>query len=197
METYRHHISGFYAVRADAETAQAELIAQGLPRDRVLLFDADRPTAGLAPREDSNAVLNDVLVDGSIGTAVGAGLGGLTHVALVAANVSLFVASPVLAPLVMLGRVDSAEQAMAEANASDFGLTAGFFGAEDEVAWFLDHIEAGVTYVNRPLGATTGAWPGYQPFGGWKGSGSTGKALASFHYLPQYMREQSQTRIEP
>ncbi|ODT30687.1 MAG: 1-pyrroline-5-carboxylate dehydrogenase [Hydrogenophaga sp. SCN 70-13] len=101
------------------------------------------------------------------------------------------------APLVMLGRVDSAEQAMAEANASDFGLTAGFFGAEDEVAWFLDHIEAGVTYVNRPLGATTGAWPGYQPFGGWKGSGSTGKALASFHYLPQYMREQSQTRIEP
>jgi acyl-CoA reductase-like NAD-dependent aldehyde dehydrogenase len=99
------------------------------------------------------------------------------------------------APLVMIGRVDNAEHAMAEANASTFGLTAGFFGAEDEVDWFLDHIEAGVTYVNRPLGATTGAWPGYQPFGGWKGSGSTGKALASFHYLPQYMREQSQTRI--
>ena len=103
MDTYCHHISGFYAVRADAETAQAELIAQGLSRDRVQLFDADRPAAGLAPREDSNAVLKDVLVDGSIGTAVGAGLGGLTHVALVAANVSLFVASPVLAPLVMLG----------------------------------------------------------------------------------------------
>jgi acyl-CoA reductase-like NAD-dependent aldehyde dehydrogenase len=48
---------------------------------------------------------------------------------------------------------------------------------------------------NRSLGATTGAWPGYQPFGGWKGSGSTGKALASFHYLPQYVREQSQTRV--
>lgn len=103
----------------------------------------------------------------------------------------------IFAPLVMLGRADNAEQAMAEANASDFGLTAGFFGAEDEVDWFLENIEAGVVYVNRPLGATTGAWPGYQPFGGWKGSGSTGKALASFHYLPQYMREQSQTRIEP
>lgn len=98
-------------------------------------------------------------------------------------------------PLVMIGRVDSADEAMARANASDFGLTAGFYGADDEVPWFLDHIEAGVTYVNRPLGATTGAWPGYQPFGGWKGSGSTGKALASFHYLPQYMREQSQTRV--
>src|SRR5690606_35581172 len=99
------------------------------------------------------------------------------------------------APLVMLARVDSLSQAMDLANASDFGLTAGFFGAEHEVDWFFEHIEAGVTYANRPLGATTGAWPGYQPFGGWKGSGSTGKALASFHYLPQYMREQSQTRV--
>ena len=51
-----------------------------------------------------------------------------------------------------------------------------------------------MTYVNRPQGATTGAWPGYQAFGGWKGSGSTGKAIGSFYYLPQYMREQSQTR---
>ena len=45
-------------------------------------------------------------------------------------------------------------------------------------AWFHERIEAGVTYANRPQGATTGAWPGYQPFGGWKGSGSTGKAIA-------------------
>ena len=46
-------------------------------------------------------------------------------------------------------------------------------------------------------GATTGAWPGYQPFGGWKGSGSTGKAIASFYYLAQYQREQSRTVVEP
>ena len=53
-----------------------------------------------------------------------------------------------------------------------------------------------MTYANRPQGATTGAWPGYQPFGGWKGSGNTGKAIASFYYLPQYLREQSQTVVE-
>ncbi len=100
------------------------------------------------------------------------------------------------APIAMLAPVDDAAQAMALANASRFGLTAGFYGAEDEVNWFFENIEAGVTYANRPQGATTGAWPGYQPFGGWKASGSTGKALASFHYLPQYLREQSQTRIE-
>jgi 1-pyrroline-5-carboxylate dehydrogenase len=54
-----------------------------------------------------------------------------------------------------------------------------------------------VTYANRRQGATTGAWPGYQPFGGWKGSGSTGKAIASFYYLAQYLREQSRTVVEP
>jgi 1-pyrroline-5-carboxylate dehydrogenase len=98
-------------------------------------------------------------------------------------------------PIVMLQRVRDKEQAMTLANASPLGLTAGFYGAADEVAWFFDHIEAGVTYANRPQGATTGAWPGYQAFGGWKGSSSTGKAIASFYYLPQYMREQSQTQV--
>jgi 1-pyrroline-5-carboxylate dehydrogenase len=85
---------------------------------------------------------------------------------------------------------------MAAANSVDLGLTAGIYGSQDEVRWFLDHIEAGVTYCNRPQGATTGAWPGYQPFGGWKGSGSTGKGIASAYYLPLYLREQSQTVVE-
>jgi len=96
-------------------------------------------------------------------------------------------------PLVLLGEVD---EAIMLANASDYGLTAGFYGAKHEIDGFLDRIEAGVTYVNRPQGATTGAWPGYQPFGGWKASGSTGKAIGSFWYLPQYLREQSQTVVE-
>ena len=99
-------------------------------------------------------------------------------------------------PILMLHPVSSNEEAMHLANASTLGLTAGFYGASDEVAWFQEHIEVGVTYANRPQGATTGAWPGYQPFGGWKGSGSTGKGIASFYYLPQYLREQSQTVVE-
>lgn len=98
-------------------------------------------------------------------------------------------------PVVMLHRVRNKEEAMSLANDSALGLTGGLYGSDSEVNWFFDHIEAGVTYANRPQGATTGAWPGYQPFGGWKGSGSTGKALASFYYLPQYMREQSQTQV--
>ena len=99
-------------------------------------------------------------------------------------------------PLVLVGEVDSVDEGIDRANDSDYGLTAGFYGARDEIDHFLARIEAGVTYVNRPQGATTGAWPGYQPFGGWKGSGTTGKAIGSFWYLPLYLREQSQTIVE-
>jgi 1-pyrroline-5-carboxylate dehydrogenase len=99
-------------------------------------------------------------------------------------------------PILMLARVKDVREAVARANDVPLGLTAGCYGGEDDVRYFLDHIEAGVTYVNRPQGATTGAWPFYQPFGGWKGSGSTGKAIGSFHYLPLYLREQSQTVVE-
>jgi 1-pyrroline-5-carboxylate dehydrogenase len=99
-------------------------------------------------------------------------------------------------PILMLHPVASNEEAMRLANDSPLGLTAGFYGGRDEVSWFQEHIEAGVTYANRPQGATTGAWPGYQPFGGWKGSGNSGKAIASFYYLAQYLREQSQTVVE-
>lgn len=100
-------------------------------------------------------------------------------------------------PIVMVEAYDDLDEAMKKANDVEYGLTAGFFSEdEDEVQWFLDHMEAGVLYVNRASGATTGAWPGYQSFGGWKGSGSTGKAAGSFYYVQQYMHEQSQTIVE-
>lgn len=100
------------------------------------------------------------------------------------------------APIVMIARVADKETGMTLSNDTYLGLTAGFYGNAEETEWFFDNIEAGVTYANRPQGATTGAWPGYQPFGGWKGSGSTGKGIASFYYLAQYLREQSQTSVE-
>lgn len=96
-------------------------------------------------------------------------------------------------PIATIGKVENLDEAMHRANDVEYGLTAGFYGSEDEAAWFYDHIQAGVTYANRPQGATTGAWPGYQPFGGWKGSGSSGKNAGGRYYLPLYMHEQIQT----
>jgi 1-pyrroline-5-carboxylate dehydrogenase len=83
------------------------------------------------------------------------------------------------------------------ANDVNYGLTAGFYGSARETDWFFDNIEAGVTYANRPQGATTGAWPGFQPFGGWKGSGATGKNGGGYYYVQLYMHEQIRTRVKP
>ena len=59
----------------------------------------------------------------------------------------------------------------------------------------FDNIQAGTTYANRAAGATTGAWPGVQVFGGWKGSGSSGKGIGGLYTLALYMHEQSRTII--
>jgi 1-pyrroline-5-carboxylate dehydrogenase len=99
-------------------------------------------------------------------------------------------------PITTLARVKSLDEAMQYANDVEYGLTAGFYGSKEESEWFFKNIQAGVTYVNRPHGATTGAWPGFQAFGGWKGSGSSGKNAGGHYYLPLYMREQIHTVIE-
>lgn len=98
-------------------------------------------------------------------------------------------------PITMLHPIDGLEQAMEIANSVVYGLTSGFYGTEEEARWYFDHIEAGVNYANRPQGSTTGAWPGYQPFGGWKASGSTGKFAGGHYYLHSYMREQIHTLV--
>lgn len=98
-------------------------------------------------------------------------------------------------PVTMVKAVESLDEAVRRANDVDYGLTAGFYGTKKEAEWFFEHVEAGVCYANRPHGATTGAWPGHQPFGGWKGSGSTGKSAGSFYYLPQFLKEQSRTVV--
>jgi 1-pyrroline-5-carboxylate dehydrogenase len=100
-------------------------------------------------------------------------------------------------PFVAVAPYDSLDDALTRANDTEYGLTAGFYSEDQgEIERFLNTIQAGVVYVNRRAGATTGAWPGVQPFGGWKGSGTTGKAGGGLHYVQQYLREQSQTIIE-
>ncbi|HZI23143.1 MAG TPA: aldehyde dehydrogenase family protein [Gemmatimonadales bacterium] len=100
-------------------------------------------------------------------------------------------------PLLAVGQVTGLEQAIGEVNKAEYGLTAGIFSKKPEdIERFFDEIEAGVCYVNKRTGATTGAWPGAQPFCGWKGSGSTGKGGCGPYYVAQFLREQSRTVIE-
>jgi 1-pyrroline-5-carboxylate dehydrogenase len=97
-------------------------------------------------------------------------------------------------PVLVIGEYRDLDEAMQAANGNNYGLTAGFYSKDrKEVQRFLDGIQAGVVYVNREKGATTGAWPGVQPFGGWKASGSTSRGGGGLYYVQQYLREQSQT----
>lgn len=99
-------------------------------------------------------------------------------------------------PILYVNTFQTMDEALAMANDTEYGLTAGFFSEEeDEIERFFDEIEAGVAYVNRKGSATTGAWPGIQTFGGWKSSGTTGKNIGGPHTMQLYGREQSRTRI--
>lgn len=74
-----------------------------------------------------------MLVDTTIGTAVGTGVGALGEVALVAMNVSLFIASPLVAPLAMLGWGASIGAVIGAA----VGMTAG---SGNKKGWLSDLI---------------------------------------------------------
>ncbi|MGZ4919570.1 MAG: aldehyde dehydrogenase family protein [Halobacteriota archaeon] len=98
-------------------------------------------------------------------------------------------------PFVVVDTISSLEEGIEQANATEYGLTAGIFSEDEgEIERFFSSVDFGVCYANRRGGATTGAWPGVQPFGGWKASGSTGKGVGGPYYLLSYMREQTQTR---
>jgi 1-pyrroline-5-carboxylate dehydrogenase len=99
-------------------------------------------------------------------------------------------------PITVIGEVTTLDEAIDLANRTEYGLTAGIFSEdESEIAQFFERIQAGVTYANRRSGATTGAWPGINSFGGWKASGSTGRGTGGPYYVQQFMREQSRVRI--
>lgn len=84
------------------------------------------------------------------------------------------------APLLQVRRVDSFDAAIAAANATRYGLSAGLISNET-AHWerFLKHIRAGVVNWNRP---TTGA-AGTMPFGG---LGSSGNHRPSAYYAADY-----------
>ena len=99
-------------------------------------------------------------------------------------------------PFLTVQKVASLDEALELANEVDHGLTAGIFSADDEeLREFVDRAQAGVLYLNRKAGSTTGAWPGVQSFPGWKASGSTGKGGLGPWFVQQYMREQCHTVV--
>lgn len=105
---------------------------------------------------------------------------------------SELVKNELFVPILTIESFKEVKEAIALANDTPYGLTAGFYGTKrSEINEFVNRIEAGVIYINRPTSATTGAIVGAHTFVGWKDSGYTGKGSGSKFYLPQFMHEQS------
>jgi 1-pyrroline-5-carboxylate dehydrogenase len=187
-------------VRLLVEKAETIAIGNPLPRDTWLgpIIDqraVDRHQRAVADARRDGAVFagGERLADGDLARGFYV---EPTVVGNLPADHRLF-RDELFAPFTAIHAVDSLDEALALANDNVYGLTAGVYSGDPaEVRAFLDRIEAGVLYVNRRAGATTGAWPGVQPFGGWKGSGSTGKAGLSMYYVAQFLREQSHTIVD-
>ena len=98
---------------------------------------------------------------------------------------SHFHLTEVFGPVLGLMRADTLEEAIDLQNAVDFGLTGGIHSLDaDEVATWLDRVEAGNAYVNRGI---TGAIVQRQPFGGWKKSSvGLGSKAGGPRYLMQF-----------
>ncbi|PUA28401.1 MAG: hypothetical protein B0W54_18260 [Cellvibrio sp. 79] len=103
MNDYLHHVSGFFAHDDQAREVNQQLLAAAIPLERIHLLNKTTSEPFHPAKEDSNGVLKEIVVDSGIGAVVGTGVGALAQLAFVASNVTLFVASPLIAPLVMLG----------------------------------------------------------------------------------------------
>lgn len=83
-------------------------------------------------------------------------------------------------PLLKVIRYDNFDDAIAEANNTKFGLSAGLLAdSEDEYRYFYARIRAGIVNWNRPITGASGA----APFGG---IGDSGNHRASAFYAADY-----------
>jgi len=103
MAAYLHRVVGLYATSNEAERARGLIIASGIAPQRAGLLTVGATGAGVDAGSDSDDVLKDLLRDGAIGTAVGTAAGAGVSIALAAANLTLFIANPVLGALYLVG----------------------------------------------------------------------------------------------
>jgi len=90
----------------------------------------------------------------------------------------------IFAPILAVIKASTMDQAIAEANRTEYGLTGGIYSRSPErIDRVKAQLEAGNLYINRPI---TGAIVGRQPFGGYKMSGGGTKA-GGREYLLHFM----------
>lgn len=137
MQLYHHHVSGIFQRHAEALVAYTLLKDKGLPLRLMQIFENDIAIHKASTQAKSNEVLKNMIAKGSVGAAVGAGVGTLAQIALIAANVTLFIASPLVAPLAMLGWGVSVG---ATAGAAIGAIKSDQSNKKENEGWFSDFI---------------------------------------------------------
>ncbi len=83
------------------------------------------------------------------------------------------------------------DEAIEIANSTEYGLSAGIFTEdEEEKKTLVSQLKAGMIYVNRREGATTGPAVGIRPLIGWKSSSTFTKGIGGEYFLTEFMKEQ-------
>ena len=190
-----------YEEFVDKLVAKTEELTVGDPTDERTFLGPVIDSAAVERYEDAVSEVTssggEVLAGGARITDGALGKGNYVEPTVVTAPMDSWVWDKELfVPFVAVAPVSDLNEAIELANNTEYGLTAGLFSSDEaEIEEWFNRIEAGVTYVNRAAGATTGAWPDIQSFGGWKGSGTSGAGGGGPWYLRQFLREQSRTLI--
>lgn len=92
---YLHRIVGIYRTWEAAEFVHGQLLAAGFLTPQIRVIQG-LTVAGEDGHADSDDVLQDLLRDGAIGTAIGTAAGAGVSLALAAANLTVFIASPLV-----------------------------------------------------------------------------------------------------
>ena len=103
MDSYSHRVVALYRSRATAAQARDQLLAQGFAPEQVRLEEGG---SGLEPVDvppGTQDVFADLLRGAAVGRAVGVPAGTGVSIVLTAADLSLFIASPVLGALYVQG----------------------------------------------------------------------------------------------
>ena len=99
-------------------------------------------------------------------------------------------------PLVVVGEFKTLEEAIAKANDTEYGLTAGIFSEDPkEVQQFMDQMQFGVLYANRSGEQPQERGQVLSLLQAGKGSGATGRGVCGSHYLLNFLRDQSHTIV--
>lgn len=97
----------------------------------------------------------------------------------------------IFGPVLAIAKANDWEEAIDIYNNTDFGLTGGFFSADEErIEQAIERMHCGNLYVNRNI---TGALVGVHPFGGFNLSGTDSK-VGSYDYLKLFSQGKLHTR---